>query len=270
MRKVLCLTGVLLFTITAYSQDNKSDNLNDLLPEMVFVEGGTFGMGCSDEQENDCEDNEKPAHQVTVNSFYIGKFEVTQIQWETIMGTTVHQQRDKFNTNWPVRGVGDDYPMYYVSWYEIMDFISRLNAATGKQYRLPTEAEWEFAARGGNNNNGYKYSGSNTINDVAFYDMNSGKATHKVGSKSPNELGIYDMSGNVWEWCSNWYGKSYYSNSPEIDPQGPSIGMHRIIRGGGWDNNSSSCRSVFRSSNSPDSRGSGIGFRLAISHVPAP
>jgi formylglycine-generating enzyme required for sulfatase activity len=153
--------------------------------------------------------------------------------------------------------------MYYVSWDEIQEFIKKLNAATGKQYRLPTEAEWEYAARGGNKSNGYKYSGSNTLGDVAWYDNNSGSKTHQVGTKQPNELGIYDMSGNVWEWCNDWYGA--YSSGSQRDPAGASSGASRVLRGGSWINNSRLCRVANRSGDSSGVRNYGLGFRLVFS-----
>jgi len=162
-------------------------------PDMVFVKGGTFWMGCTDEQVNDCMDDERPLHSVTVSSFYIGKYEVTQKQWQLIMGTSVRQLSDKDGLSLGIYGEGDNYPMYYVNWDEAQEFIRRLNAATGKQYRLATEAEWEFACRGGLQSAHYKYSGSNNPNDVAWYQDNSNNTTHSVGTKSPNELGIYDM-----------------------------------------------------------------------------
>ncbi len=208
--------------------------------EMVFVKGGRFKMGATAEQGSDAEDNEKPAHSVTVSDFYIGKYEVTQAQWEAVMGTTVTQQRDEVNKEMYLRGVGADYPMYYVSWNDIQEFIEKLNAKTGKKYRLPTEAEWEYATRGGNQSKGYKYSGSNDIGSVAWCSNNSGKQTHPVGQKQPNELGLYDMSGNVYEWCSDWYGS--YSSDPQTNPTGPATGTNRVLRGGSLDDNARSCR----------------------------
>ena len=148
-----------------------------------------------------------------------------------------------------------------VSWNDIQEFITKLNAQTGKKFRLPTEAEWEYAARGGNQSKGYKYSGSNSISDVAWYDDNSGDKTHPVGQKTPNELGIYDMSGNVWEWCQDWYGD--YSSSSQTNPTGPSSGSYRVLRGGSWNNGARNCRVSNRGSYNPDSRSYRSGFRLA-------
>ena len=205
---------------------------------------------------------ESPNHLVTVSDFYIGKYEVTQAQWEAVMGTSVSQQRDKAGAT-SLYGVGANYPMYYVSWTEVQEFISRLNALTGKEYRLPTEAEWEYAARGGNKSKGYKYSGSNFIEQVAWYGSNSGNGTHPVGSKSPNELGIYDMSGNVWEWCYDRYGS--YGSGAETNPVGPSSGSSRVDRGGGWYDSASVCRVAYRSYYTPSIRGIDLGFRLVLS-----
>jgi formylglycine-generating enzyme required for sulfatase activity len=154
-----------------------------------------------------------------------------------------------------------------VSWNSIQTFIAELNEQTGKNYRLPTEAEWEFAARGGNAGvaDDYLYAGGNTIGDVAWYTSNSGSTTHPVGLKSPNQLGVYDMSGNVWEWVNDWYGSSYYSSSPTSDPQGPSSGSARVLRGGRWSSNASGARVTFRSSSHPESSYNDYGFRLALS-----
>ena len=222
---------------------------NPAEPEMVFVQGGAFWMGCSGEQGKDCLKNENPLHSVTVSNFYIGKYEVTQKQWQQIMG------------NNPSHFKGDNLPVENVSWNDTQEFIRRLNEATGKQYRLATEAEWEYAARGGNKSQGYKYSGSNILNDVAWYRDNSGGATHPVGSKRPNELGIYDMSGNVWEWCQDRYGQ--YRSSPKRDPKGPSLGALRVLRGGGWNYDARDMRVSYRNStNTPDHYYYNLGFRI--------
>ena len=217
-------------------------------PVMVFVEGGTFIMGCI---EGECESNELPTHQVTVSSFYMGKYEITQKEWEGVMG------------NNPSSIKGDNLPVENVSWNDIQEFIFRLNAVTGKKYRLPTEAEWEYAARGGNQSNGFKYSGSNNLDAVAWYAGNSGNNTHPVGYKQPNELGIYDMSGNVWEWCSDWYGE--YPEFSQINPQGPVSGSERIGRGGAYYVIATRCRVSNRDSDPPNLFGSTLGFRLVLS-----
>jgi formylglycine-generating enzyme required for sulfatase activity len=230
-------------------------------PEMVKVEGGTFVMGCSAEQGNDCSDDEKPAHSVTVSSFQIGKYEVTQAQWKAVMGTDIRKQRDKENPSWSLYGEGDNYPVYYVSWDEAQEFISRLNKATGKNYRLPTEAEWEYAARGGASSKGYKYSGSNNPDEVAWYSHNS-EGSSPVGAKKANELGIHDMSGNVWEWCQDWNGD--YSASSQQNPKGVNNGSDRVLRGGGWSYNAIRCRVANRGDNSPGERSISLGFRVVL------
>jgi len=218
---------------------------------MVFVQGGTFTMGCTPEQGGDCNDDEKPAHQVTLSSFYIGKYEVTQAQWKAVIG------------NNPSSFKGDNLPVESVSWDDVQDFIRKLNAHTGKQYRLPTEAEWEYAARGGNKSHEYKYSGSYYPNDVAWFSENGGETTHPVGTKQPNELGIYDMSGNVYEWCSDWYGN--YSSNAQTNPEGSSSGSIRVFRGGGWNYIARNCRVSSRYYYAPDFRSYFLGFRLACS-----
>ena len=217
--------------------------------EMVYVAGGTFTMGATAEQGSDADSDEKPTHSVTVSDFYIGKYEVTQAQWKAVMGSN------------PSYFKGDNLPVENVSWNDIQEFIKKLNAQTGKRFRLPTEAEWEYAARGGNQSKGYKYSGSNSIDDVAWYTDNSSSKTHPVGQKTPNELGIYDMSGNVYEWCQDWKGS--YSSSSQTNPTGPSSGSGRVLRGGSWSISAWSCRVSYRFSDYPDPRLDGGGFRLA-------
>ena len=230
--------------------------------QMIYVEGGTFTMGCTGDQGGDCYDDESPNRMTTVSSFHIGMLEVTQGQWEKVMGTSVYQQKSKANAS-ITSGVGPDYPMYYVSWEEAKEFCARLSRQTGKSYSLPTEAEWEYAARGGNKNEGTKYSGGWSIDDVAWYDGNSGGSTHPCGTRRSNALGIYDMSGNVWEWCEDWYGNSYvqYDNN---NPKGPSSGSYRVLRGGSWYGSARSCRVSFRNSNSPGGRGNLSGFRVVL------
>ena len=218
--------------------------------EMVYVEGGTFTMGATSEQGSDAYDNEKPAHSVTLDGYYIGKYEVTQELWKAVMGSN------------PSNFKGDNLPVENVSWNDVQEFLRKLNAMTGKSYRLPTEAEWEFAARGGNSSRGYKYSGSNSIGSVAWYWENSGSRTHAVGTKSPNELGIYDMSGNVLEWCQDWKGG--YSSSPQRNPKGPNSGSGRVFRGGSWYSLAGSCRVSLRYNCAPGDRNSRLGFRLAL------
>ncbi len=225
-----------------------TETINGLNLQMVYVEGGTFTMGATPEQGSEAYDYEKPAHKVTLSSYYIGKFEVTQAQWRAIMGKT------------PSSFIGDNNPVERVSWNEAQEFCQKLSTLTGKKYRLPTEAEWEYAARGGNKSKGYKYSGSNTIGDVAWYTSNSGRKTHPVGQKQPNELGIYDMSGNLWEWCYDWKGS--YSSSPQTNPTGPTSGSTRVFRGGSWEYTAKICRVAYRDGNFPGIRGSYLGLRV--------
>ncbi len=231
--------------------------------EMVYVKGGTFIMGATEEQGADYDGDEKPVHQVTLSDYYIGKYEVTQGLWEKVMGTTLEEQRDKGNKDWPLYGQGSDYPMYYINWEEAQAFVEKLSELTGRHYVLPTEAQWEYAARGGVKSKGYKYSGSNTLSDVAWYRENSEekKSASPVGSKSPNELGIYDMSGNVYECCSDWYGS--YNNESQIDPTGPVNGAVRVYRGGSWDGNY--CRVSYRLDCCfPGDRDIDLGLRVAL------
>ena len=219
--------------------------------EMVKVEGGTFMMGATSEMKNP-NSNEKPVHQVTLtNDYYMGKYEVTQALWQAVMGSN------------PSNFKGDNLPVETVNWNDCQEFISKLNSLTGRKFRLPTEAEWEYAARGGKKSRGYQYSGSSNISDVAWYDENSGSKTHPVGTKQANELGIYDMTGNVWEWCSDWYGS--YSSSSQTNPMGSDSGAKRVRRGGSWCYIARICRSSYRYGDAPDCRGLYLGLRLALS-----
>ena len=246
--------------------------------DMVYVEGGTFLMGAqtssSSSANYDCDaySDESPVHSVTLSSYYIGKYEVTQQLWEYVMNYTGAAADGTIlsavaSDPWlgdsnpsSTYGKGDYYPAYYVSYEDIVNhFIPRLNKITGKTFRLPTEAEWEYAARGGNKSKGYKYSGSNTVGDVAWYSTNP-SSTHQVGTKQANELGIYDMSGNVWEWCSDWYGS--YSSTSQTDPIGPTSGSWRVLRGGSWVNDARYCRVSDRYNFTPSTRISIFGFRL--------
>jgi formylglycine-generating enzyme required for sulfatase activity len=230
--------------------------------KMVYVEGGTFTMGCTGDQGNECESDESPNRMTTVSSFYIGMLEVTQSQWEKVMGTSIYQQQSKAGGS-NTYGVGSDYPMYYVSWEEAKEFCARLSRQTGRNYSLPTEAEWEYAARGGKRNEGTKYAGGWSIDDVAWYDGNSNSSTHMCGTKRSNALGIYDMSGNVWEWCEDWYGSQYlqYDNN---NPKGASTGSNRVLRGGSWRSFAGSCRVANRDIGSPGHRRYNFGFRIVL------
>ena len=195
-----------------------------------------------------------------VDGFYIGMLEVTQAQWQAVMGTSIYQQWVKAINGSPTKGVGGDYPMYCVSWDEAMEFCRLLSNKTGKTYTLPTEAQWEYAARGGNRPDGTKYAGSNMIDGVAWYYGNS-DSSNPCGTKRANALGLYDMSGNVWEWCKDWYSYSYLSYDTN-NPAGPSSGSHRVTRGGSWFNNALNCRVATRDYYSPDDREFFLGFRV--------
>jgi formylglycine-generating enzyme required for sulfatase activity len=228
----------------------KTNFTEDYGIEMVFVEGGTFQMGATAEQGRNAESNERPVHSVTLNDFYIGKYEVTQAQWKAVMGVN------------PSSFQGDDCPVENVLWKDIQEFIKKLNQLTGKTYRLPTEAEWEYAARGGKKSKGYQYAGGNSIKEVAWYNGNTGYGTHPVGQKQPNELGLYDMSGNVWEWCQDWYDS--YASSSQTNPTGPTSGSYRVLRGGSWDYGVGECRVSNREASNPSFRSGGRGFRLVL------
>ena len=222
----------------------KVGTFSEFLPTgMVYVVGGTFQMG-----SNSGDSDEKPIHTVTVSSFYMDKTEVTQAEYRKVMG----KNPSKFSGC-------DDCPVENVSWHDANEYAKKV----GK--RLPTEAEWEYAARGGNKSKGYRYSGSNTISSVGWYDNNSDWKTHPVAQKQPNELGLYDMSGNVWEWCSDWYGEESYSSSPQNNPQGPNSGEYRVLRGGSWGSLDGSCRVANRNGSDPGSRYYDLGFRLVLS-----
>ncbi len=212
---------------------------------MIAVRGGTFQMGSYDEFAP-----EKPVHQVTLSDYYIGETEVTQELWNAVMGSN------------PSYFTGDmQRPVETVTWDDCQTFIFKLNQLTGVTFRPPTEAQWEYAARGGNKSKGYTYSGSDAIDDVAWYNINSSSTTHPVKTKAPNELGIYDMSGNVLEWCSDWYGS--YSSAAQTDPTGPATGYNRVFRGGSWRSYATYCRVADRDFNTPANRGRILGLRLA-------
>jgi formylglycine-generating enzyme required for sulfatase activity len=248
---VLFLTGLLLpasLIAAAYpSQGNPWAKLSVEKGEeieMVRIPGGGFWMGSQSEEAGD---DEQPVHKVTLNGFRIGKYEVTQRQWQAVMGSN------------PSKFKGDNHPVEQVSWDDVQDFIRKLNQMSGKQYRLPTEAEWEYAARGGKDGPGNDRYGSPDL--IAWYDGNSGDTTHPVGGKQPNAYGLYDMLGNVWERCSDWYGA--YTASAKTNPTGPSAGSNRVIRGGSWYDYARFVRAPYRF-NTPGNRHYDLGFRLAM------
>ncbi|MGK5094309.1 SUMF1/EgtB/PvdO family nonheme iron enzyme [Deltaproteobacteria bacterium TL4] len=216
--------------------------------DFVLVKGGCFQMG---DIFGEGGSDEKPVHKVCLDDFYLGKTEVTQGQWQKVMGNNPSNFKN-----------GDNYPVEQVSWNDIQIFLQRLNQQGGK-YRLPTEAEWEYASRSGGKRE--RYSGSDSIDGVAWYDGNSGNQTHAVGTKAPNGLGLYDMTGNVWEWVQDWYGENYYSQSPSTNPRGPSNGSYRVYRGGSWYYFAGYSRSANRYYDSPDCRYHYFGFRFAFS-----
>lgn len=228
--------------------DKKTYTVNGVSFTMINVKGGYFMMGSSD-SDSEADDREKPTHKVALSDYSIGETQVTQALWQAVMGSN------------PSRFTGDlQRPVEKVSWDDCQTFIKRLNQLTGENFRLPTEAEWEYAARGGSA--GYRYSGSNTIYDVAWYDCTSSNTTHPVKTKQPNELGLYDMSGNVYEWCFDWMGN--YSSSFQNNPTGPSSGSDRVLRGGMWLSSARACRVASRIGISPSSGSGSYGLRLAL------
>ena len=219
--------------------------------KMIYVEGGAFMMGATSEQGDDAIGWEKPVHKVTLSDYYIGETVVTQELWKAVMGS---------NPSW-FKGDGN-LPVEHVSWDDAQEFVAKLNRVTGRSFRLPTEAEWEYAARGGKKSRGYKYSGSDNIDEVAWYDDNSGGKTHPVKGKKANELGLYDMSGNVCEWCNDWFGD--YSGEAQDNPQGPITGSFRVARGGSWGINAKGCHVSNRNYYTPSYRSYGLGFRVVL------
>ncbi len=251
------LTGV--WNETAFTPDLETYTVNGVTFSMVKVKGGTFTMGATDEQGDEANDWEKPTHRVTLSDYSIGQTEVTQELWQAVMGSN-----PSYYTGNP------QLPVENVTWNMCRSFVNKLKELTGLNFRLPTEAEWEFAARGGYRTRGYKYSGSDNINDVAWCWDNlpsqdfgePGYGTQPVATRSPNELGAYDMSGNVWEWCQDWYGN--YSSVDQSNPTGAFAGMFRIFRGGSWSRSAECCRVSYRNFYYPETADSGMGLRLAL------
>lgn len=253
----------LSYTLDDYG--NKVFNVKGVQFTMIKVDGGTFTMGATSEQTgyNGVTKDETAPHQVTLSSYYIGQTEVTQELWQAVMGS------DAFEAY-----VGPNLPVHHVSWDDCQEFMKKLNSLTGENFKFPTEAQWEFAARGGNKSRGYKYSGSNNLNEVAWWEENCYAKDIKdkehglqlVATKIPNELGLYDMSGNVCEWCSDWKGN--YSSGPQTNPLGPSNGSKRVYRGGSWfyGNGINFCKVSFRREAKPDERriADYVGLRLAL------
>lgn len=273
MRNSILILFTVVFVLTSCSKDDDpkvNDPVdNNIFPgEKVSVVGGTFQMGNTTGNTN-----ETPVHSVTVNSFSISKYEITNIQYATFMNNiganidgslngveylnmdSADIQISDTNGNFIAEAGKENFPVIAVSWFGAKAYAEYYGG------RLPTEAEWEFAAKGGASSVGYIYSGSNTIDDVAWYTTNSGNTKHPVGTKSANELGIHDMSGNVWEWTNDWYDANYYSSSSSNDPQGPASGTSRVRRGGNWNNNAYNCRVTNRNSSDPTSTFTYLGFR---------
>ena len=234
-------------TIDSSAPAIKTVTVNGVSFNMIRVDGGTFLMGATSEQQKPGRD-EKPVHEVTLSSFYIGETEVTQELWQAVMGSN------------PSKLKGVQLPVENVSWDDCQEFVLKLNQQTGMKFSIPTEAQWEFAARGGNKSRSYQYSGSNNIDDVAWY-ISKGK-THDVKTKQANELGIYDMSGSVLEWCQDWYGS--YNSGSQTNPTGPSSGSGRVLRGGSWNDFARFCRVAYRDYLAPADRFDGLGLRLAL------
>lgn len=248
----------IVFKVQAKGASSLEFTVKGVTFKMIYVEGGTFTMGCTSEQGDNCYKDEYPSHQVTLSDFYMGETEVTQALWRAVMGSD-----PSCNGRWTYEsGRGNSYPAYRISWNECQEFIRKLNQLTGKTFLLPTEAQWEYAARGGNKSKGYKYAGGNTIDEVAWFITNSGSSTHPVKGKQANELGLYDMSGNVWEWCSDLYGS--YSSSSQTNPTGSSSGSKHILRGGGWFSNAYFCRVAVRSGCNSNDHVLHFGFRLSL------
>ena len=257
IKKSLLLCAGLLAGVASFGQKSK-----DLLIQMIFVKGGNFYMGYDDPQFHSAEyDNERPVHRVHVSDFYIGKYEVTLGQWKKVMGVypAAYNGVDYANKDC------DDCPVVKVNWDDVQEFIKRLNEKyPGKNYRLPSETEWEFAARGGKYSKKYLYSGSDKLSMVGWYGKKN-SAAHPVGQKQPNEIGIYDLAGNVAEWCADWYDEGYYSTTTDAtDPKGPKTGQFRIARGGSYYDDDAMCRSVNRGRYLPETRQWNLGFRLAF------
>jgi formylglycine-generating enzyme required for sulfatase activity len=279
MKKPLTFTFIILITSInlVFSQQTKP-----AIPEMIHVEGGTFMMGNSLGNKD-----EQPVHKVAITSFYFGKYEVTRKDFKKFIEATGYitdaEKPDSVNAKHglPPRGVNNGSwkvdakgmslpetdsmkPVGNVSWYDAVAYLSWLSKETGKKFRLPTEAEWEYAAKGGMQSKGYKYVGGNNLGEVAWFIGNSDKRGHTVGQKLPNELGIYDMAGNAREWCSDWYGESYYKVSPGTDPAGPDHGKNRVVRGGSWGSEEDRMRISYRNEAFPYNSALDFGFRPSM------
>ena len=231
--------------------EEQQEAIREVAASLVRVEGGTFQMGSDSELAND---DEQPVHAVTLSSYRIAKFTITQKQWRAIMGQNV-----TWNENY---GIGDNYPATNLNANDVKQFLDKVNQLGELNLRLPTEAEWEYAARGGKNSHGTLYSGSDDADAVVWHQGNAGNRLHPVGSLQPNELGLYDMSGNVWEWCSDYYGD--YPAEAQNDPQGPNNGQRKVVRGGSFSYEAAFSRVTQRNSVQPGTRSFALGFRVAM------
>lgn len=261
-----------------------AQNANFTLPEMIYVKGGSFEMG-----SNTGTEDERPQHEVILDNFSIGKYEVTRAEFRQFLNATgfvtqaekteteYHKKGDMVRGNPITIGNGNDpvkiypdslFPIAGISWFEAQAYCEWLSKSTGQHYRLPTAAEWEFAARGGVNTKNYTYSGSNNPDEVAWFTKNSRNQSQTIGQKRPNELGIYDMSGNIEEWCSDWYNKYYYKESPKANPKGSDIGKRKGLRGGSWSSAKRTLRVTFRNNDLPDACLSDYGFRVVREETP--
>lgn len=276
----------LILPINKNLKGNLSNGEEKVLENMVLVKGGTFTMGCTSEQGRDCHNHESPAHQVSLSDFYLSKYEVTVQEFKAFIEATKYRtdaEKEGYSEIWGTNsfwerksgvdwrcdikgnlrsGREDSHPVIHVSWNDAVAYCDWLTQNSEKKFRLPTEAEWEYAARGGSLSQKFKYAGSNNLDEVAWYDKNSGDKTHPVGLKKANELGLYDMSGNAWEWCQDRHG--YYPNSTQTNPTGSTLGEDRIYRGGAWLFDSLNCRVSWRSYSSPIYHSYFMGFRLAL------
>ena len=261
--------------VTKYNDENDGIfKVDGVKFRMVRVEGGRFEMGATAEQGDDASYREKPAHWVELDDYYIGETVVTQELWMAVMKKEPTEYGGWYGGWTDERGRGAEYPAYSVSYDDIVtgflpELKKKLKEETGIDYdfRLPTEAEWEYAARGGHKKGTrFKFSGSDEINEVAWYEKNSGGKTHPVKEKGKiaNELGLYGMSGNVWEWCEDWYGSEYYSKSLVSNPKGPDEGINHVVRGGSWNSLAELCRVSYRNDDTPGRRRNLYGFRLVL------
>ncbi len=248
MKKSTLLLVLLLAAVMATAQ---------VYPSMVTVEGGTFAMG---DEYGTGEPDERPSHRVTLKAFKIARTPTTVLQYREFCRATGREMPQTPDWGWH-----EDHPMSNVNWEDAVAYCNWLSEKTGKSYRLPTEAEWEYAARGGRRSKGYTYSGGQNMGEVGWYKDNSNGQVQPVAQKKANELGLYDMSGNIWEWCWDWYGKAYYISAPAVNPKGVETGTARVIRGGSWSFVESSCRVPNRGNGGTGRRTINRGFRVALS-----